>query len=153
MGQVFFTLLNFFLAIIVDAFVEVKDTCGQLRVTQSFFRDLCSMAGTLYLQRRHKLPPPKRLVTHLSEGLAGFSKAEEAEGKLPLMSAEAMVSEFGLEQSAVCHWLAWIESLSSVPLVHYHHEEADEANVASEGDENVAVSKTPSKEELQKDTV
>lgn len=146
-------MLNFFLAIIVDAFVEVKDTCGQLRVTQSFFRDLCSMAGTLYLQRRHKLPAPKRLVTHLSEGLAGFSKAEEAEGKLPLMSAEAMVSEFGLEQSAVCHWLAWIESLSSVPLVHYHHEEADEANVASEGDENLAVSKTPSKEELQKDTV
>ena len=65
--QVFFTLLNFFLAIIVDAFVEVKEGCGQLRCTQSFFRDLTSMVWTLYLQRRYKLPPPKRLATLASK--------------------------------------------------------------------------------------
>ena len=68
----FFTLLNFFLAIIVDAFVEVKESCGQLRCTQSFFKDLWSMAGTLYLQRKYKLPASKRLVKFLSESLKGF---------------------------------------------------------------------------------
>ncbi|CAL1160030.1 unnamed protein product [Cladocopium goreaui] len=121
---VFFTLLNFFLAIIVDAFVEVKDNCSQLRCTQSFFEDLCSMAGTLYLQRRYKLPASKRLVKFLSESLKGFEavpKGSESEGKPPLFSAEAIRSEFGLEESAVCHWLCRIESMSSVPLVHVQY--------------------------------
>ena len=51
----------------MDAFVEVKEGCGQLRCTQSFFRDLGSMVWTLYLQRRYKLPPPKRLATLASK--------------------------------------------------------------------------------------
>lgn len=32
------------------------------------------MAWTLYLQRRYKLPPSKRLVTFLAEGLTAFDK-------------------------------------------------------------------------------
>ena len=122
----FFTLLNFFLAIIVDAFVEVKENCGQLRCTQSFFKDLCSMAGTLYLQRRYKLPASKLLVKFLSESLKGFEavpKGSESEGNPPLFSAEAIRSEFGLEESAVCHWLCRIESMSSVPFVQVQHQE------------------------------
>ena len=127
----FFTLLNFFLAIIVDAFVEVKENCSQLRCTQSFFEDLRSMAGALYLQRRYKLPASKRLVKFLSETLKGFEavpKGSESEGKPPLFSAEALRSEFGLEEAAVCHWLCRIESMSSVPLVHvqYHADVHDE---------------------------
>ena len=120
----FFTLLNFFLAIIVDAFVEVKESCGQLRCTQSFFKDLWSMAGPLYLQRKYKLPASKRLVKFLSESLKGFEavpKGSEREGNPPLFSAEAIRSEFGLEESAVCHWLCRIESMSSVPLVHVQY--------------------------------
>ena len=130
---VFFTLLNFFLAIIVDAFVEVKEGCGQLRCTQSFFRDLTSMVWTLYLQRRYKLPPPKRLAKCFDQSLRAFqsvSKGETAgnDGKFPLFSAEVLVTEFGLDQSAVCHWLCWLESLSSAPFVHYHHHDEDEAD-------------------------
>ena len=125
----FFTLLNFFLAIIVDAFVEVKENCSQLRCTQSFFKDLCSMAGTLYLQRRYKLPASKRLVKFLSESLTGFqalSKGSQTDGQFPLVSAEAIRSEFGVTESAVCHWLCRLESMSSVPLVHYHHDEQND---------------------------
>eukprot|EP00438_Fugacium_kawagutii_P023655 Skav206419 [mRNA] locus=scaffold292:360054:374362:+ [translate_table: standard] len=125
-GNVFFTLLNFFLAIIVDAFVEVKDNCGQLRCTQSFFRDLCSMAWTLYLRRRYKLPASKRLVTFLAEGLMAFDKLPKGgEEKFPLFPASSIVTEFGVEEIAVCHWLCWIESLSTVPLVHYHSGDED----------------------------
>ena len=58
------------------------------------------------------------------------SKGETAgnDGKFPLFSAEVLVTEFGLDQSAVCHWLCWLESLSSAPFVHYHHHDEDEAD-------------------------
>lgn len=123
---VFFTLLNFFLAIIVDAFVDVKNDCGTLRCTQSFFRDLCTMVASSYFQRKYKLPPRKRLVQYLTEVMDDFNrrpKGEQTEeGKFPLLPAEAIVSEFGVDKTGLTHWLCWIETMATVPVVHYHCE-------------------------------
>ncbi len=58
------------------------------------------------------------------------------EGKFPLFPAEVLVTEFGLDKSAVCHWLCWLESLSTVPFVHYHHHDEDEADHGEEGQES-----------------
>eukprot|EP00435_Cladocopium_sp_Y103_P028877 s896_g7.t1 len=123
---VFFTLLNFFLAIIVDAFVDVKNSTGELRVTQSFFSDLCLMPWSAYLHRKYKLPPRKKLVTYFTEALKTYNSAEkgaENSGGFPLLSARALVEEFGVEEAPVCQWLCHIEKISTVPLIHYHGEE------------------------------
>ena len=55
------------------------------------------------------------------KGFEALSKGSQTDGKFPLFSAEAIRSEFGLTESAVCHWLCRIESMSSVPLVHVQY--------------------------------
>ncbi|CAL1159747.1 unnamed protein product, partial [Cladocopium goreaui] len=120
---VFFTLLNFFLAIIVDAFVDVKNYTGELRVTQSFFSDLCWMPWSAYLHRKYKLPPRKKLVKYFTEALKSYNSAEkgaENNSGFPLLSARALIEEFGVEEAPICQWLCHIEKLSTVPLIHYH---------------------------------
>lgn len=132
---VFFTLLNFFLAIIVDAFVDVKNESGQLRCTQSFFTDLASMAVSLRFQRKYKLPPRKALVKYLTEMLATLKREKGEAGKdgqFPLVSAQAILDEFGVKETDVVHWLVWMESLSTVPLIHYHQEDNNAKPEATE---------------------
>ena len=125
---VFFTLLNFFLAIIVDAFVDVKNDCGTLRITQSFFRDLWTMLPSSYFQRKYKLPARKKMVKYLSEVLEAFKRVPKGsddptnQGQFPLISGEALVAEFDLDKEAFCRWICWLETLSTVPFIHYHQE-------------------------------
>ena len=66
------------------------------------------------------------------KGFEALSKGSQTDGKFPLFSAEAIRSEFGLTESAVCHWLCRVESMSTVPLVHYHHDDVDEQNEREE---------------------
>lgn len=120
---VFFTLLNFFLAIIVDAFVEVKEACGQLQCTKSFFSDLCSMTLSLHLQRKHRLPPRKKVIKYLTDSLETYNlqKGEEKaqNAKCPLVPARDFARDFGLTEEAVSHWLCRVESFSSMQVIHF----------------------------------
>ena len=120
--------------------MEVKENCGQLRCTQSFFKDLMSIMGTAYFRRKYRIPSSKVLGKFLSESLKGFEALKSGEGNFPLFAANSLVSEFGLEESAVCHWLLWIESMSTVPLVHYHHEEEEVEEI---GDVSKSIAEEP----------
>lgn len=74
MVVIWLTLLNFFLAIIVDAFVSVKEDNAD-SVAQSFPADLFGLARTWYQRRRWKWPPRGALLDF-------FDSVVEREGKL-----------------------------------------------------------------------
>eukprot|EP00401_Gymnodinium_catenatum_P013702 CAMPEP_0117606730 /NCGR_PEP_ID=MMETSP0784-20121206/79859_1 /TAXON_ID=39447 /ORGANISM="" /LENGTH=499 /DNA_ID=CAMNT_0005409813 /DNA_START=135 /DNA_END=1634 /DNA_ORIENTATION=+ len=64
---VFFTLLNFFLAIIVDAFIEVKGDNQELATVHSFPTDLFFVLRTRFLGMYHGWPGPDEVLHFLDE--------------------------------------------------------------------------------------
>ena len=63
-------------------------------------------------------------MKYFTEALKSYNSAEkgaENTSGFPLLSARALVEEFGLEEAPVCQWLCHIEKLSTVPLIHYHN--------------------------------
>eukprot|EP00928_Gymnodinium_smaydae_P003482 TRINITY_DN11245_c0_g1_i3.p1 TRINITY_DN11245_c0_g1~~TRINITY_DN11245_c0_g1_i3.p1 ORF type:complete len:882 (+),score=150.35 TRINITY_DN11245_c0_g1_i3:109-2754(+) len=60
----FFTLLNFFLAIVVDAFNDIKREVDLLVVERSFVVDLVEVPRTWSLNLRYQWPCPKKMMSH-----------------------------------------------------------------------------------------
>merc|ERR1719159_1256466 len=62
---VFFTLLNFFLAIVVDAFVDVKSANESLKATNGFFLDVYYCLEALLQSIHYRMPAQAKLVKYL----------------------------------------------------------------------------------------
>lgn len=75
MVLIWLTLLNFFLAIIVDAFVEVKDDNKDI-VARGFFVDFRQLFWTWFLSKSGNWPPRQDLIAFFE------SVADDAEGSL-----------------------------------------------------------------------
>lgn len=62
-------------------------------------------------------------MKYFTEALKSYNSAEkgaENNSGFPLLSARALIEEFGVEEAPICQWLCHIEKLSTVPLIHYH---------------------------------
>jgi len=147
---VFFTLLNFFLAIVVDAFVAVKDEYDKLHCTYNFIYDVGMIPRSLYMHFKLKLPGRKKFIAYLEESLENIKEVrKQAEQKArkkvghkgvrhqepppaepsggPLtMPAKKMLEEFqGFSEASLCQLLCRVERLSSTPLIFYVEEAYD----------------------------
>eukprot|EP00931_Biecheleriopsis_adriatica_P027109 TRINITY_DN16357_c0_g1_i4.p1 TRINITY_DN16357_c0_g1~~TRINITY_DN16357_c0_g1_i4.p1 ORF type:complete len:854 (+),score=141.78 TRINITY_DN16357_c0_g1_i4:42-2603(+) len=97
---VFFTLLNFFLAIIVDAFVDVKSDNERLIATRGFVDDICHLPYAAYMAMKYKIPSTKRLGTYFSQVIA--QRKEEVAEHVKLKRK----SEQGVELDVQEEWSA-----------------------------------------------
>ncbi|CAE7942203.1 pkd2, partial [Symbiodinium sp. KB8] len=129
---VFFTLLNFFLAIIVDAFVDVKSECDDLQCTRNVFSDFCSIPRSWHLHRKYGLPSRHSLCRFLGEALDAFEEERERRDssdsaeKPPLLEAQRLLDKFGEDlKPGFCHLLCRVEALSRAPVIHLTKQSSD----------------------------
>lgn len=81
MFVIFFLLLNFFLAIIVDAFVVVKDGIeGTPTILHGFLTDLLWVAVAAFRWRRRRWPPRSKILEVLSSALDEQFNTDDAGG-------------------------------------------------------------------------
>ncbi|CAE7708978.1 pkd2, partial [Symbiodinium pilosum] len=156
---VFFTLLNFFLAIVVDAFVAVKDEYDKLFCTYNFCYDLGTIPRCVYTHFKLKLPGRKPFIKYLEESvqhLKEVKKQEEqakrkvghkgvrkpapapaADPSLPLLlPAKRILEEFpGFTEQSLCHLLCRVEKLSATPVIFFVEEKLDNNNEPQEVDD------------------
>jgi len=137
---VFFTLLNFFLAIVVDAFVSVKDEYDKLHCTYNFLFDLCTVPRSIYMQSKLKLPSRKPFRDYLVGAIEALKKAKKMnkdkkdDGMPLLLPARNILAEFdGLAEASLCQMLCRVEKLSNTPMIFYvAGEEQDDEGILND---------------------
>ena len=71
-------------------------------------------------------------MTYFNDALKVYNarpKGDKDAGGFPLLSAQSLVNEFGMQEKHVSQWLCRVEQLSTVPLIHYHHEDEEAEEV------------------------
>lgn len=91
----FFTLLNFFLAIIVDSFVEVKGENAKTVVVKGFFPDLCHVVRQRLKARRCSWPHNRQILSFF-EGVV--EKSGEKKRWLDVLAHQSMTESEGEKQ-------------------------------------------------------
>jgi hypothetical protein len=96
---VFFTLLNFFLAIIVDAFCDVKDAHGNQEIISGFFTDVARVAALIikwdYI---HRWPRRMRFIAYFKQELA----TRQAKSWIDLLEHEDKKGKSGGDDVNLC---------------------------------------------------
>ncbi|CAE6928644.1 GIP [Symbiodinium natans] len=169
---VFFTLLNFFLAIVVDAF----DEYDKLHCTYNFIYDLGQVPRSLYMHFKLKHPGRKRFIRWLEEALDAIKEVKKQQEQVrkrsghkgvrhkappptatsdpslpPLIPAQKILDEFdGFTEASLCHLLCRVEKLSTTPVIFYveAHEDNNEPKEVEDIPEEPSAVKNISKDEL-----
>jgi hypothetical protein len=114
---VFFTLLNFFLAIIVDAFVDVKDDINGQIVMSDFFTDVFRICWSSLAWRQHKWPRRIDFVKKFEaeelrkskaakQPLAWLDEEEEGDNIASVSCQELIDGVEGLDEDKLASFLA-----------------------------------------------
>merc|ERR1719183_752327 len=91
----FFILLNFFLAIVVDNFMVVKEAIKEFNAENAIWVDLWDVVDSIYRYRRWKWPSRTRVINFLE--LRGYNKKGEA-------SRPSVISEIGVVKLMMDHF-------------------------------------------------
>eukprot|EP00928_Gymnodinium_smaydae_P025290 TRINITY_DN20198_c0_g2_i1.p1 TRINITY_DN20198_c0_g2~~TRINITY_DN20198_c0_g2_i1.p1 ORF type:complete len:863 (-),score=95.27 TRINITY_DN20198_c0_g2_i1:374-2905(-) len=130
----FFTLLNFFLAIVVDAFVDVKASNEALKATNGFFWDLMLTIAAVWQSIVHRLPTNKVLLAYFKKACDEASESKTAmtlrsklqesktESEPVLIEGTQILADFGssLTKISLSHLLCRVQTISHDRLLVYH---------------------------------
>lgn len=114
---IFFTLLNFFLAIIVDAFAEVKEDNAKLVVVQSFPADIVAVVRTQCLAAKYRWPSRARLHKFFQ---ARLGDAEDGDDWFSSLEEEdsAETKQGGMAVCTVDEFKAHFQEISEDTVAH-----------------------------------
>mmetsp|Transcript_28420 Transcript_28420/g.64075 ORF Transcript_28420/g.64075 Transcript_28420/m.64075 type:complete len:166 (+) Transcript_28420:1-498(+) len=140
---------NFFLAIIVDAFVDVKTECDEMQVTRNFFADIFSLPRSWHLHRKYELPARHALCRFLHEAWDAIDAAKEgrddADGP-PLLEPDRLLRHFGEHlKPGFCHLFCRVDRLSKTPVVEFAPKDGQDARQRLSSDLSDLLPKTPCK--------
>mmetsp|Transcript_49377 Transcript_49377/g.115461 ORF Transcript_49377/g.115461 Transcript_49377/m.115461 type:complete len:905 (-) Transcript_49377:40-2754(-) len=135
---IYFTLLNFFLAIIVDAFADVKKKNEALHTVHTFAYDIVELWATMLQSHRHRWPKRQALSdffqafiseeekTRLKELKTG--KKVQPKDKKPICHPEDLTLAFPKEFPTLlstAELLSWYNMQCEEILCHRHDEECE----------------------------
>eukprot|EP00928_Gymnodinium_smaydae_P025289 TRINITY_DN20198_c0_g1_i3.p1 TRINITY_DN20198_c0_g1~~TRINITY_DN20198_c0_g1_i3.p1 ORF type:complete len:864 (-),score=121.85 TRINITY_DN20198_c0_g1_i3:123-2513(-) len=132
----FFTLLNFFLAIVVDAFVDVKASNEALKATHGFFWDLLLTIAAVWQKVVHRLPTNKVLLAYFKNACDEAAESKTAmtlrtslkmqrsttENEPVTIEGTQILADFGstMNKKSLSHLLCRVQTISQSRLLVYH---------------------------------
>eukprot|EP00746_Dinoflagellata_sp_MGD_P157640 gnl/MRDRNA2_/MRDRNA2_86268_c0_seq1.p1 gnl/MRDRNA2_/MRDRNA2_86268_c0~~gnl/MRDRNA2_/MRDRNA2_86268_c0_seq1.p1 ORF type:complete len:424 (-),score=81.67 gnl/MRDRNA2_/MRDRNA2_86268_c0_seq1:394-1590(-) len=134
---VVFTLLNFFLAIVVDSFIRVKEELENVYVTeQSFLYDSCDVVASFFQYRKHGWPKRSVILTFLYQTRNTKSEAESPFKSLSATPKEEEQENVLLEPQKLMQQFKEFESKDAISgfFAYYHNKSRNIMTLSQEGD-------------------